>query len=105
MGRFNNNSGDGERGPGWYDVASEVRRLSSWHGDRIELLVTTGTSVNDRWGLYVSVRVQSTGEILGACGYGPSFPAGARTMASACFIALVKAWERSELHGRTRDDP
>jgi len=98
MGRFNNNSGDGERGPGWYDVHSELRRIRDRYGSIVRLDIGVSNSFDHRWGLYACVRVCASGQILGASGYGSSYPNGARTLASACYVALVKAWDQPILY-------
>lgn len=87
------NSGDGERGPGWYDVFTALARLRQKHGSDIQLCLQPSTGVRNQWGLYAVVRRDSQPTIFGACGYGNAYPNGPRTLSSACFVALYRAEE------------
>lgn len=85
------NSGDGERGPGWYDVFAALQRLRTAHGSDVQLRITTSSSVRNQWGLYAVVRRDGCPTIFGCCGYGNAYPNGARTLSAACYVALAKA--------------
>lgn len=85
------NSGDGDRGPGWVDVYDGLRRLRAQFGRDVTLCIDTSASVNNRWGLRALVYLSGREAPIGICGYGWAYPNGAKTFASACFLAVVRA--------------
>lgn len=93
------NSGDGERGPGWYDVFAALKRIRETFGGDVQLRIVTSSSVRNQWGLYAVVRRDSHPTIFGACGYGNAYPNGARTLSAACYVALAKAENHLNEHG------
>ena len=78
-------------GPAWFDVFSALRRMRSEGDDKLELCIETGSNIRGDWGLYITVRRRGTRTILGACGYGRAYPAGAKNVPTACFRALLQA--------------
>lgn len=93
------NSGDGERGPGWYDVNVHLRDVYLQSGGRIRLAIEPVASVNAKWGLRVVVRMVGNISPIGTGGYGPAFAGGSKTLSSACFLALNRAREWLEAAG------
>lgn len=99
MGKTTFNSGDGERGPGWYDVQLLLRELYVKSGGRTRLQIQPVTPTNGKWGMRVVVRMVGSISEIGAGGYGTAYPGGSKTLASACFLALQRAGEWLEAAG------
>lgn len=93
MGKTAFNSGDGERGPGWYDCNVHLRDVYLQSGGRIRLYIEPVAAVNGKWGLRVVVRMVGSLEPVAFGGYGPAYPGGSKTLASAVFLALQRARE------------
>lgn len=85
------NSGDGERGPGWFDVYDGLKRLRADSGCHVRLGIEPSGSVNGLWGLRAVVYLPNELTEVGACGYGRAYPNGAKTLAAACFQAVYRA--------------
>lgn len=98
------NSGDGDRGPGWYDVHSLLVRLQAQTNNRIRLILEQTTSSYPKWGFRVVVRVVGVSQPIAYYGYGTAYPGGAKTLAAACFTALWRAGEQLEALGIGSDD-
>lgn len=93
------NSGDGERGPGWYDVNLHLRDVYLQSGGRVRLSIEPVASVNGKWGLRVVVRMAGHVSPLGVQGYGTAYTGGSKTLASACFVAIQRARETLDALG------
>ncbi len=87
------NSGDGERGPGWYDVSILLREIALKSGGRARLVYDAVTPSGYKWGIRVFVRMVGMHNPIGAASYGPVFTQGSKTMASAIYLALFRAHE------------
>lgn len=100
----NFNSGDGERGPGWYDVYDGLRRLRARYGADVELRLQPRHSVNGRWGIAAMVYGNVAGSVLGSAGYGPAFNDGCKTLSAACWRAVFEAECEAESVGYLQGD-
>lgn len=94
-GHNNFNSGDGERGPGWYDVAEGLRRLRRHHGSDLALRIEPSFGVNGRFGLRAVVYCEAYPHGFAYAGYGPAYPYGCKTFSATCWRAVFHA-EQSE---------
>lgn len=93
------NSGDGERGPGWYDVYSRLAELQIKCGGRVRPYIEPIKAAYPKWGLRVVIRVVGVREPIAFYGYGTAYPGGAKTLAAAYFLALVRAEEWMDATG------
>ena len=93
------NSGDGERGPGWYDVHVLLARLQSRTDGRIRCQLVPVTAAYPKWGLRVVIRLVGTIEPIAYGGYGTAYPGGSKTLASAHWVALTRAEEYLDAAG------
>lgn len=98
----NFNGGDGDRGPGWFDVYDGLRRLEKRLGVDVRLQLGAVRSVNGKWGIRAVVYVAGLPRESWAGGYGAAFPGGCRTLASACWRAVFNAETSMELDASTR---
>lgn len=78
-------------GPGWFDVWGRLMWTMTHLKEPVEFVLHPTKSINGKWGLRLTLRWHDTGGTIGACGYGPAFANGAKTMAGAAFHALIKA--------------
>lgn len=85
------NSGDGERGPSWYDVHVLLARLQSRTNGRVRCQLEPVTSSYPKWGLRVVVRLVGSLEPIAYGGYGSAYQGGSKTLASAHWLALTRA--------------
>lgn len=100
----NFNSGDGDRGPSWYDVADGLRRLRRLHGGSLVLRLEPSFGVNGRWGIRAVVCSETYPHGFGFGGYGPAYPAGSKTLSAACWRALFDAEVSSVDVGHLQSD-
>lgn len=79
-----------EYGPGWYDVAAELREAKKTHGTSFMLTLHETTARDGRWGLAVTAHLREGATVRQGHGsYGPAFPGnGQKTMAAAVWHAL-----------------
>lgn len=88
-----NNSGDGERGPGWYDVYCRLAELQVRCAGRLRPYISPTKAAYPKWGLRVVIRLVGVREPIAYYGYGNAYISGAKTLAAAYFLALVRAEE------------
>lgn len=87
------NSGDGERGPGWFDVHGLLTRLQGRTGGRIRPILMPVNAAYPKWGLRVEIRMVGVGEPIAYGGYGTAYTAGSKTLAACYWLALTRAEE------------
>lgn len=79
-----------EYGPGWYDVAAELREWKVNHGTNFYLTLHHTADRNGRWGIHVTAHLKQ-GMVIsqGHGAYGPAYPGnGQKTMAAAVWHSM-----------------
>lgn len=81
---------EGERGPGWYDVAEYVRDLEIQYMGNVTIEASSVWSARQPWGFRITAKISRYPDLAGHGSYGKAFPGnGARTMSGAFYRALV----------------